>query len=271
MLSFVIIPLFASYLAGYYQVNNIRVFEDPENIANSVYYFGLLMIFTAIILLLIKLKAELILQAIILILIVVSVQYVLLPFLPTLISLAIAVFFTAILYKFPKWYTVDCVGVILGIGISAVFGISFTPVPLTILLVALAAYDFISVYKTRHMVTMADIVVRLKVPVILVFPYNLDFEFQDDLGDMKKQGAFFLGLGDIIMPSMLTVSSNTFLGGMDIGFINLTALFVIIGTISGFAALMWFAKKKEGPHPGLPFLISGALIGLGLGILLNTF
>ena len=52
-----------------------------------------------------------------------------------------------VLYRYPEWYVVDLVGVCIAGGVSALLGISLTVIPVIVLLVLLAIYDAISVYR----------------------------------------------------------------------------------------------------------------------------
>ena len=53
-----------------------------------------------------------------------------------------------------------------------IFGVSLGTVPVILLLVILAVYDAISVYKTKHMITLAEGVIDLKTPILFVIPKN---------------------------------------------------------------------------------------------------
>jgi len=167
-----------------------------------------------------------------------------------------------ILYKFPEWYVIDISGVIVGVAAIIIFGISISILLVILLLVALALYDAISVYKTKHMIDLADTVMDLKLPVLLVIPktrhYSLIKEtkrLKDKLKDNDKRDAFFMGLGDIVMPGILVVSAY-----MSVENGLYLALSILAGTLVGFAVLMTFVLKGK-PQAGLPCLCSGAIIG----------
>ena len=127
----------------------------------------------------------------------------------------------------------------------------------------LAIYDAISVYKTKHMIDLADAVMDLKLPVMMVVPkireYSLIKEtkgLKEKIEEKQEREAFFLGLGDIVMPGILVVA--TFYNIPDNGL--LVALSVMIGTLVGFGALMTLVIKGK-PQAGLPLLCSGAILG----------
>jgi len=131
-----------------------------------------------------------------------------------------------------------------------------------ILLVALAIYDAISVYKTKHMIDLADTVMDLKLPVLLVIPkirnYSLIKEtkrLKQKIEEKEERDAFFMGLGDIVLPGVLVAAIyHNIPNGLYI------ALSTIAGILIGFAILMYFVMKGK-PQAGLPLLCSGAIAG----------
>jgi presenilin-like A22 family membrane protease len=131
------------------------------------------------------------------------------------------------------------------------------------LLVVLAIYDAISVYRTKHMIDLADTVLDLKLPVILVIPKIRKYSLFRDTRSLKEKleggeerDAFFMGLGDVIIPGFLVASTfhNITTNGL------LVALSVMLGTLFGFAVLITFVVKGK-PQAGLPYLCSGAILG----------
>jgi presenilin-like A22 family membrane protease len=178
--------------------------------------------------------------------------------------------FGILLFKYPEWYVVDFVGIVVAGGVCAIIGISLAILPILVLLIILAVYDAISVYKTKHMVDLADKVVDWHLPILLVIPKNLKYSFMKQKGLKKqlKEGtereAMFMGLGDIIIPGTLAISAFNFLNPFTswAGYSSnlVVAIGVLIGTLVGFAALMRYVVKGN-PQAGLPLLNSGAISG----------
>jgi presenilin-like A22 family membrane protease len=112
------------------------------------------------------------------------------------------------------------------------------------------------------MIDLADTVMDLKLPVLLVVPkirqYSLIKEtrrLKEKLKENEERDAFFMGLGDIVMPGILVVATyHTIPNGLPV------ALSVLIGTLIGFLILMTFVIKGK-PQAGLPLLCGGAIIG----------
>jgi len=179
------------------------------------------------------------------------------------LSITAVAILVILLVKYPEWYVIDVCGIILGVGAIAMLGISLSVLLVIVLLIGLAIYDAISVYKTKHMIELADTVLYLKLPVILVVPkirkYSLLKEtksLKEKLKDDEERDAFFMGLGDVIMPGVLVAS--TFQNVPSNGLI--IALSVMLGTLFGFTVLMKAVVKGK-PQAGLPYLCSGAILG----------
>lgn len=189
---------------------------------------------------------------------------------PCFIAIIIAVVLGIILFKYPEWYIVDFIGIVVAAGVCAIIGISLAVLPILVLLIILAVYDAISVYKTKHMVDLADKVVDWHLPILLVIPKTWSYSFLKQKG-LKKQiekgeerEAMFMGLGDIIIPGTLAISAFTFLNPISswAGYTGnfVVAIGVLVGTLFGFTALMRYVLKGN-PQAGLPLLNSGAIIG----------
>jgi presenilin-like A22 family membrane protease len=154
------------------------------------------------------------------------------------------------------------------------------------LLIILAVYDAVSVYRTKHMITLAEGVIDLKTPILFVIPKKRNYSFIREgigkLGEGHERAAFIMGMGDLIMPSILVVSANVFLmegtrilgfvikGTRIFGFINLPALGAIVGSLAGLTVLLYFVNSGK-PQAGLPPLNGGTLIGFAVGLGLSIF
>jgi len=88
-----------------------------------------------------------------------------------------------------------------------------------------------------------------------------------------ERDAFFIGLGDAVMPTILVASAAFFRPGdvplLDVPGVALTvpALGAMAGTLVGLLVLMWLVMKGRA-HAGLPLLNGGAIAGYLLGAVL---
>jgi presenilin-like A22 family membrane protease len=268
----------ALLLAFPVQASGVTAFEDPTAVENPVIFIAILLGFTAILLVLIRYNLKNVIAALIGISIFLTFGYIFTAIVYTLmgetgpatvIVLVLAILSTALLYKFPEWYVIDALGILIGSGVAAIFGASLDILPVLLLLVLLAVYDAISVYKTKHMITLAEGVIDLKTPILFVVPKRRDYSFLKEgigkLGDGGERAAFIIGMGDMIMPSMLVVSANVFLQGWRVGgLVNLPALGAIIGSLAGMGVLLWFVMSGK-PQAGLPPLNGGTILGFLAG------
>lgn len=274
------------------------VFEDPSSLENPVWFIAMLLGFTVLLLILLKYHLKRILQAVIWASLFLSFLYVFsglltLAGVDILIAtgggLLLAVIATVLLIRFPEWYVVDVLGVLLAAGIASIFGISLEPVPVIILLIILAAYDAISVYRTKHMLTLAEGVIENRMPIMVVVPKKEGYSFiRDGIGgkvrdneentsepshspfqqeEKKERAAYLMGLGDLIMPAILVVSAAVFLPGSGLSGFSIPAIATMIGSVAGMVVLLYFVSSGR-PQAGLPPLNGGAIIGFLIGWLL---
>ena len=284
---FVLINLLAILaLPQFIEAGMEPAFDNPDNPVNIVLIFAILLSFTVIIIIISRFWKKQLIQVLILGAIGYTAAYLFYPLftlvMPKSLALNIsisqnfvlvlsaslifailsAVILVYILYKYPEWYVIDISGVIIGVGAIAIFGMSLGILLVIILLIGLAIYDFISVYKTKHMIDLADTVMDLKLPVLLVIPktegYSLIREtkrLKEQIEEGAERDAFFMGLGDIVMPGILVASIF-----YNIPDSLILALSVLAGTLVGFAILMTLVIKGK-PQAGLPLLCGGAISG----------
>jgi presenilin-like A22 family membrane protease len=260
------------------QAAGITAFEDPTSIANPFVFIAILLVFTGFLLVLIKFDLKKVIAAIIGFSIFLTFGYIFAALvtaalgttdLAMVIVLVLSILATALLYIFPEWYVIDSLGILIGAGVASIFGVSLDILPVIILLVLLAVYDAISVYKTKHMITLAEGVIDLKTPILFVVPKRRDYSFiRDGIGKLNEggeRGAFIIGMGDLIMPSILVVSANVFLQGWRLaGLVNLPALGAMIGSLVGLGVLLSYVASGK-PQAGLPPLNGGTILGFMAG------
>jgi len=276
-----LVQLIAVALSNPLEANNFKAFQNPEDTGNVIVWVAIILIFTGFIFLVIKLNKKWMIQAFILISVGWTLMYVfyalfsvfLSPGINLALTIILSVGLTVLLYKFPEWYVIDITGVILGAGSASIFGISLDIIPTLLLLVVLLIYDYIAVYQTKHMVALAEGVMDLRLPILLVIPKHWKYSFRSEKFDKEEREAFFMGLGDAVMPTLLVVSANFFVTNTAyysfplIGEMNLPAIGAILGTFLGFAVLMTFVMKGK-PQAGLPFLNGGVILGYVVGSLI---
>ncbi|HEY6238796.1 MAG TPA: presenilin family intramembrane aspartyl protease PSH [Thermoplasmata archaeon] len=194
-----------------------------------------------------------------------------------LASMAAVSLFLALLMN-PQWYVVDLAGFIAGGSLIALLGISFGILPTFLLLIALAVYDAIAVYQTKHMISLADVVVEMKLPILMVMPeapsydYTKKGSFRAERNiPLEQREAMFMGLGDVVFPGVLIVSAFVSLPAIGVlpglGGNFLVALGTLAGSLVGYGFLMRLVNRGNA-QAGLPLLNGGAIGGYVVSYLL---
>lgn len=133
-------------------------------------------------------------------------------------------------------------------------GSVFDPVVIAGLLIIFSVYDFIAVYKTKHMVKMATEMIKTKAIMGLVIPFNFS-DLLDNLEDKEKKEFMVLGGGDLAFPLFL-ISSVTLRYG-----IKEALLIVAFSGIGLFLSFYLFIiQKTRKPIPALPPIALMAII-----------
>lgn len=283
-LVFAVSQLGALFMASAFLGPEEQIFQNPDDPLIPIIYIALVIGFTFAVLYIIKKHRENLVRVIFLGAVAYTIFFVLFIMLGSIVSGVIAtltsIVMTAIityyLVKRPEWYVIDASGILMAIGVTAIFGVSLSILPVMILLIVLAAYDAISVYRTKHMIALADGVTQMKLPILLVIPKKKGYSFiqqkslkqQLDEGDERE--AMFMGLGDLIIPGVLVISAFNFLPSDSFGALTgnlIVALGTLVGAMAGFAMLMRFVLKGK-PQAGLPLLNGGAIAGYVLSYVL---
>ncbi len=146
--------------------------------------------------------------------------------------------------------------IIIGIaGMGAMLGLRMNPETVAVLLLVFAVYDFIAVYKTKHMVKMAKEMIAHKAILGLIVPKK-GASFNGELKDVKTGGNFLvLGGGDIAFPLIFCVS----LIPESIYFSLLVLLFSVIGLF--FSYFIFLKQKEQKPIPALPPIAVFSVLG----------
>ncbi|OGS56453.1 MAG: hypothetical protein A3K60_04630 [Euryarchaeota archaeon RBG_19FT_COMBO_56_21] len=274
---FALSQLGALVMAAMFLGSEDQLFEDPNDPLIPLYYIAAVILFTVAILYIIKKHRENLVRVIFLGAVVYTIFFVfwimLTGIMDGLLALILSVAVTAImtyyLAKKPEWYVVDAAGVIMSIGVIGIFGISLGILPVLVLLIVLAAYDAVAVYGTKHMVSLADGVTQMRLPILLVIPKKKGYSYleqkplKQQLDEGGERDAMFMGLGDIIIPGVLITSAFSFLPQTDFGGLTgnlVVSMGTLLGSLLGFALLMRFVLTGN-PQAGLPLLNGGAIAG----------
>lgn len=176
--------------------------------------------------------------------------------LPDIAAWSIAVLLLYLWFKKPTILTHNVL-LILGIaGAGAWLGVQFSPEGALFLILGFALYDFVAVYRTRHMVKLAKEMLGSGVILAFVIPPS-PLVLNEELKEMDLAPAKFLilGGGDAAFPLILCAS----LACQNIIAAALTAVFALLGLFVSF----WFFshQKRRHPIPALPPIALFSTIG----------
>jgi presenilin-like A22 family membrane protease len=145
--------------------------------------------------------------------------------------------------------------VLAAAGAGALFGTSFGFVPAMLFLVLISVYDYIAVFKTKHMVELADYMVKKDLSFTVTSKAVLPKE--------KKERRMDLGSGDLMLPVMISVSSMTIS--------PIASLLVFIGATLSIGIFLEYVSTKKAVFPALPPIAAGIIIFLFLGYVLGMY
>jgi len=256
-LLFIVSQLIAVSVAPSFKNAGMEAFENPKDPMNIVQIFIVLLFFTIFILLMAKYKERMVKYIILFFFFTASISifqaffFLIIPSISTIIALIVAIIMIILLIYHPEWYVIDTFSIFIAGGIAAIFAISLSIEYIIIFLIALAIYDAISVYRTKHMVTLAKSITSSNLPLLLMVPKKVSFSYmKSDIGGDERD-AVYVGLGDFIIPGILITASY-----MEKGWIGFSV--TLAGALLGYAILMRLIEK--GPQPGLPYLNGFALL-----------
>ncbi len=178
--------------------------------------------------------------------------------------------------------------IIASIGVGVALGTGFSFVTALALMAILAVYDFIAVFITKHMITLANAVqsqnlafmVDVKeieaVPKSGLSASELR-EYNSEVLALKRKGtpmqriaqkgmvplvaSVGLGTGDLAVPLMVAIAAYK----VSLSFV--LSFFVTFGAIIGLLLTMYILRRYRRALPAIPPLLAGVGIGLGLYML----
>ncbi|MHB1439885.1 MAG: presenilin family intramembrane aspartyl protease PSH [Cuniculiplasma sp.] len=216
------------------------------------------------------LKVIFVLSMVFVIYIVSSLLYALLPInYPEyyFLSFGTPVLFLYLLLFRQNWIIINIAGVLTSAGLAAIWGVDLGLYAAIVLMIVFAVYDYIAVYKTKHMLDIARATTSSNMPLFFIVPENLNFDMKDTDIDApreegRERGAIMIGFGDIAIPNVMVLSSYLY-GG--------TTTFFILPLLGGIVAMFALFSFIKRPAPGLPFLNTGVLLGFVIALLIRTF
>lgn len=134
----------------------------------------------------------------------------------------------------------NIVTVLLASGIGALIGTGIGTIPIAIFLAAMSIYDYIAVFKTKHMVTLAKAVTQK----------NLAFTFAMPTPEHQ----FELGTGDLVLPLAFAVSVlHVYAAKLLFPVYFIPSIVILLASFAGlFFTLQQSSSNVGKPLPALP-------------------
>lgn len=180
-----------------------------------------------------------------------------------LISFFAAILLAWAVLKFKIVFLHDFAVVLAIAGIGGILGLSLTPISVIFILIVLSFYDIIAVYKTKHMVKMAEEMIKSRAIFGIVLPRKSK-DWIENLENVRPGEEFMiLGSGDLVMPLLLIASSAWSHGLRE-------SLFVMFFSFFGLALtyLLFITQKTRHPMAALPPIAAASIIGYLVSIVL---
>ncbi len=164
-----------------------------------------------------------------------------------------------------KYFWVDVkntAAIISSAGVAALFGFSLGFLPTIIFIILLSIYDYIAVFKTKHMIEMARQLSTRQLSFAVTakqVPARRPKEKTEAYVEraMEQGERLDLGTGDLSVPAMISVSAYT-LGPNGL----LYSLAVAAGSTLSLYLLLKFVSKQRVFLPALPPICLGGMLAL---------
>ena len=191
-------------------------------------------------------------------------------FVPVKIAFFVALFLGLWKIFKPNFVVQNLTEIMLYGGLAAIFVPMFNLWSVVILLILISLYDAYAVWKSKHMIVLAQAQAKAKMFAGLLIPYKWG-----KLSDQKMKST-----GEIKVPQKKV--RTAILGGGDLGFPLIFAGVVMkeLGLWSslvipffaalGLGVLLLISKEKKF-YPAMPFISAGCFLGLGLIFLFRLF
>ena len=175
--------------------------------------------------------------------------------------LSIILIFSYVLW--PYVWLHDLVLILTLPSIAALIGVSLNPWAVVVLLMVMSVYDYVAVYKTKHMVKMAKAMITGRAIFAMIFPEHWHgFKFPVSEAH-PGEGFMMLGAGDFVFP--LIMASSTFALNFFAPWLVLS--FSLLGLL--IMHLIFFSQKIRKPMPALPPLAIFSIIGFIIAVLVK--
>ncbi|MBI2079907.1 hypothetical protein HYT84_04015 [Candidatus Micrarchaeota archaeon] len=234
-------------------VENLYITSDKEDAGNALIFFIYILVSAGLIIFLIRyIKSEWVFRIMEFFMVSVSSSIVLYAIariwfgFDLSMEIGVAGGLLVALLKFFKQKAKNLAAVLATAGVGAIFGSSLGIYVSLLFLVLLSVYDYVAVFKTKHMVELANYMVKKDLAFTITAKRYVP--------EAKKESRIDLGTGDLIGPIFVAVSS------FELG--HYAPIFVLVGSTVTLFVFLKLALKGKVVLPALPPLAAGCIISL---------
>ncbi|MFA6330314.1 MAG: presenilin family intramembrane aspartyl protease [Candidatus Micrarchaeia archaeon] len=275
--------LISLFIGAGFITQQLTVVDNPADVANSFGLIGYMIFAAALMLLILRFyKGKLLFQLLEYGLIATSAEVFGAVFLPGY-DLYIVIAAVAARLLLPRLQTVLLL--FSSIVVGAILGASLDFIPVAVFATLLAAYDYIAVFRTKHMVELAkglserEAAFSIKIGVSLpagkgkdetAKPKTTDVAAKAGLAEETRAAApgkapavrngIELGLGDFLIGVMLSVAALKIGTFPSFGY----GLASVIGASAGLTLMFIYLERKGGYFPAVPPIAAGSLLCISL-------
>lgn len=172
---------------------------------------------------------------------------------------------------------------IASVGVGVVLGVTFPFIVAYAFMVLLAVYDYVAVFVTKHMITMAKAMSSMNLSFLVgvneVEAVSQSSLSKEELSEYKKEmrgiknkspmlkhivenrmvpmaAHVELGTGDLGVPLMVAVSAYSVSSSF------MLSLFIAVGATGGLILTMYILRKYKRALPAIPPLLAGITVAL---------
>ena len=242
---FAIAQAIALFAGAQFLSQQVSVVKDSASLGNAAFLFAYVIGATLLMLVLVKYyKGNKLFMLVEYLLIFSTVELFAAMFVDELASLIIAAAVVLVRHFEPRVRNGTLLLAVAVVG--GLLGASLDLLPAAVFAGALAFYDVIAVFYSKHMVTLAKAL------------DSRGAAFAVHLKEGKE--SIQLGTGDIVIPAMLSVSA--------LRIAPAAAVFGLVGSLVGLVVIIVLLEKFKGYWPALPPIVFGTLAAIGVFIVL---
>jgi presenilin-like A22 family membrane protease len=233
---FAIAQAIALFAGAQFLAQKVSVVKDSASVENAGFLFAYVIGATLLMLVIVKYyKGNKLFLLVEYLLIFSTVKLIAAMFVSELAALVVGAAAIALRHFYPKARNALLVLAVAVVG--GLLGASLDLLPAAVFAGALAVYDVIAVFYSKHMVTLAKALDKR----------GAAFAVQLREGKESIQ----LGTGDIVIPAMLSVTATRMAPA--------AGAFGLLGSLLGLAAIIVLLERFKGYWPALPPIVFGTL------------